>query len=230
MFVVGVEARRLLVSECRIAGLSTCVIVDLVAELGLVWRARRDAELLDWVCRRAVGAGAKFQLVFVDRLGARLVHLWHGVTHDVLACWFQVDRSTISRAATEVLPLLADCGCRIERGAQAPDPRRCHRPPRRQRADRAHGRHRNPGPQALGPPQRTQRLHLRQEPHQRNESPVTTSKRGPLLFCGEVRAGSVADVTQAHGPGLVDLLADSTDLHSPTPATELDWVMSELFA
>lgn len=113
---MGVEARRLLVSECRIAGLSTCVIVDLVAELGLVWRARRDAELLDWVCRRAVGAGAKFQLVFVDRLGARLVHLWHGVTHDVLACWFQVDRSTISRAVTEVLPLLADCGCRIERG------------------------------------------------------------------------------------------------------------------
>ncbi|MFJ6687116.1 helix-turn-helix domain-containing protein, partial [Streptomyces werraensis] len=34
--------------------------------------------------------------MFVDRLLATLVHLRHGVTHDVLACWFGVDRSTIT--------------------------------------------------------------------------------------------------------------------------------------
>ncbi|MET9509405.1 hypothetical protein ABZX62_13120 [Streptomyces flavidovirens] len=34
------------------------------------------------------------------------------MTHDVLACWFQVDRSTITRAVAEVRPA-----------------RRCHRPP-----------------------------------------------------------------------------------------------------
>jgi predicted protein tyrosine phosphatase len=36
--------------------------------------------------------------VFIDRLPATLVHLRHGVTHDVLACWFGVSRSTITRA------------------------------------------------------------------------------------------------------------------------------------
>ncbi|MFF8848192.1 transposase family protein, partial [Streptomyces sp. NPDC015127] len=35
---------------------------------------------------------ARYKLVFVDRLLAALVHLRHGVTHDVLACWFGVDR------------------------------------------------------------------------------------------------------------------------------------------
>ncbi|MFD9425389.1 MULTISPECIES: DDE transposase family protein [unclassified Streptomyces] len=58
---------------------------DLVAELGPVWQARRDAGLLDRPRRRAVGAGAKHKLVFVARLLATLVHLRHGVTHDVLA-------------------------------------------------------------------------------------------------------------------------------------------------
>ncbi|MFD6875627.1 transposase family protein [Streptomyces sp. NPDC060075] len=46
-----------------------------------------------------MGAGAKYQLLFVDRLLATLVHLRHGATHDVLACWFGVDRSTITPAA-----------------------------------------------------------------------------------------------------------------------------------
>ncbi|MGG7568803.1 helix-turn-helix domain-containing protein [Streptomyces sirii] len=45
-------------------------------------------------------AGAKHRLVFVDRLLATLVHLRHGTTHDVLACWFSVDRSTITRTVS----------------------------------------------------------------------------------------------------------------------------------
>ncbi|MFC0058019.1 transposase family protein [Streptomyces actinomycinicus] len=31
-------------------------------------------------------------MVFVDRLLGTLVNLRHGTTHDVLACWFGVDR------------------------------------------------------------------------------------------------------------------------------------------
>ncbi|MGW1409768.1 helix-turn-helix domain-containing protein [Streptomyces sp. NPDC002403] len=46
--------------------------------------------------------------MFVDRLLATLVHLCHGTTHDVLACCFGVDRSTITRAITEVRTLLAE--------------------------------------------------------------------------------------------------------------------------
>ncbi|MFF8848074.1 transposase family protein [Streptomyces sp. NPDC015127] len=92
-------------SERRTTGLSATVIADLVAELGPVWQARRDAELADRPRRRAVGAGAKCKLVFVDRLLATLVHLRRGVTHDVLACWFGVDRSTITRAIGEITPI-----------------------------------------------------------------------------------------------------------------------------
>ncbi|WP_248843228.1 transposase family protein [Streptomyces virginiae] len=38
------------------------------------------------------------------------------MTHDVLACWFQVDRSTITPGSRRIRPLLADRGCRIEDG------------------------------------------------------------------------------------------------------------------
>ncbi|MGW0798119.1 helix-turn-helix domain-containing protein [Streptomyces sp. NPDC002692] len=51
--------------------------------------------------------------MFVDRLLATLIHLRHGATHDVLACWFAVDRSTITCAIGEVRPLLATRGCTI---------------------------------------------------------------------------------------------------------------------
>jgi hypothetical protein len=55
--------------------------------------------------------------VFTDRLPATLVHLRHGVTHDVLACWSGVSRSTITRAVGEVRPLLAERGCTSAAGS-----------------------------------------------------------------------------------------------------------------
>ncbi|WP_306325979.1 helix-turn-helix domain-containing protein [Streptomyces venezuelae] len=60
-----------------------------------------------------MGASAKYRPVFVDRLLVGLVHLRHGVTHDVPACWFGVDRSTITRAIGEGRPLLAERGCTV---------------------------------------------------------------------------------------------------------------------
>ncbi|WP_241565597.1 transposase family protein [Streptomyces sp. ZL-24] len=65
-----------------------------------------------------MGAGAKHRLVFVDRLLATLIHLRHGAAHDVLACWFDVDRSTITRAIGEVRTLLAERGCTINPGVR----------------------------------------------------------------------------------------------------------------
>ncbi|MEV6703053.1 transposase family protein [Streptomyces sp. NPDC051453] len=47
---------------------------------------------------------------------ATLVHLRHGAAHDVLACWFGVDRSSITRAIGEVRPLLAARGCTVAPG------------------------------------------------------------------------------------------------------------------
>ncbi|WP_331751657.1 transposase (plasmid) [Streptomyces sp. NBC_00015] len=64
-------------------------------------------------------ARAKDRFVFVDRPLATLVSLCHGTTHDVLACWFGVDRSTTTaRAIGEVRPLLVQRGCTV-----APDVR-----------------------------------------------------------------------------------------------------------
>ncbi|MGW3124596.1 helix-turn-helix domain-containing protein [Streptomyces sp. NPDC001107] len=72
-----------------------------------MWHERHQARLTARPRQRAVGAGAKRKFVFVDRLLATLVSLPHGTMDDVLACWFGMDRSTITRAIGEVRPLLA---------------------------------------------------------------------------------------------------------------------------
>ncbi|MCY0932385.1 transposase family protein [Streptomyces sp. H27-H1] len=92
------------------------MIAELIAEVVPLWHERHQTRLESRPRKRAVGAGAKHRLVFIDRLLATLVHLRHGVTHDVLACWFDVDRSTITRAIGEVRPLLAERGCTIAAG------------------------------------------------------------------------------------------------------------------
>lgn len=63
--------------------------------------------------KRAAGAGARHQLVFVDRLVATLIHLRHDLPHAVLGLLFGVDRSTITRAIAEVRTLLAERGCAV---------------------------------------------------------------------------------------------------------------------
>ncbi|MFI9644543.1 transposase family protein, partial [Micromonospora sp. NPDC051925] len=55
--------------------------------------------------------------VLVDRLLAMLVHLRHGLTHDVIAAWFGVHRSPISRSIAEIRFLLAERGCRVRDGS-----------------------------------------------------------------------------------------------------------------
>ena len=89
------------VADRRVSGLSREVLAELVAELGPRWQARQEARLADRLRRRSVGAGARHRLVFVDRLLATtLVHLRHGVTHNVLACWSST--TTCCVAAKEV--------------------------------------------------------------------------------------------------------------------------------
>jgi hypothetical protein len=111
--VVRNATRAVIVGNRRIPGLAADVISELVAEIGPLWHERHQARLASRQHKRAVGAGARYRLVFVDRLPATLVRLRHGVTHDVFACWFGVDRSTTTRAVGEVRPLLAERGCTI---------------------------------------------------------------------------------------------------------------------
>jgi hypothetical protein len=188
--------------------LSADVIAELVAELGPLWHERHQARLVSRPRKRVVGVGAKHRLVFVDRLLATLVHLRHATTHDVLACWFGVDRSTITRAIGEVRPLLAERGCTV-----SPDVRL------RTLAevvdhlgssgttgiiDGTEIRVRRP---AAG---RTDRDTFISGKNKQNavKSMVVTDREGRVLWCSPARPASCADITHARQLGLVKLLAD----------------------
>ncbi|WP_405469468.1 transposase family protein [Streptomyces canus] len=127
----------------------------------------------------------------------------------MLACWFGVDRSTITRAIGEVRPLLAQRGGTIAPGIRL-----------RTLAE---------GAEYLGAGGRTgiidgtEILVRRQAAGHKDrdrfvsgktkqnavKSMVLTDAEGHVLFCSSVRPGSCADITQARQLGLVDLLVDS---------------------
>nr|AGS49562.1 mobile element protein [uncultured bacterium esnapd9] len=199
--------RCTVVAQRRVTGLSVEVIADLVAELGPVWHDRQQARLTTRTRHRAVGAGARYKLVFVDRLLATLVCLRHGVTHDVLAAWFGVDRSTITRAITEIRPLLAERGCRIQ-----PDLRLrtladvvAYLDQVRTAAlmDATEIRVRRPTVKRAG----RQRFVSGKSRTNAVKALVITDVQGRLLFCGATVAGSTADITQARQAGLTDWLS-----------------------
>ncbi|MEU4659334.1 transposase family protein [Streptomyces sp. NPDC023723] len=198
----------MIISNRRITGLTVEVIAELVKEIGPLWQERHQARLAARPRKRAVGAGAKHRLVFVDRLLATLVHLRHGVTHDVLACWFGVDRSTITRAVSEVRPLLAERGCTV-----SPDVRL------RTLADvvdhlGASGttaivdgteiRVRRP---AAGRKDRDKFISGKNKQNA-VKSMVVTDGEGRVLWCSPARPASCADITYARQLGLVKLLVD----------------------
>ncbi|MBA8931332.1 hypothetical protein BC739_008579 [Kutzneria viridogrisea] len=194
------------VSNRRVTGLSAQVIVELVSEVGPVWLARQDSRRAARPRVRAVGAGARYRLVFIDRLLATLVHLRHGVTHDVLAAWFGVDRSTITRAINEVRPILAERGCRVADGqrlrtlAEVVD----HLGATGSGAilDATEVRVRRPAVNTVD------RDRFVSGKSRRNaiKTMIVTDLDGRVLFCGATVPGSVADITQARDSGLPDLM------------------------
>ncbi|MFF4723743.1 transposase family protein [Streptomyces mirabilis] len=95
---MGAGARELIVAEYRVTGLPPDVIAELIAEVGPLWHGQHQVRLTARTRRPAVGAGAKHKFAFIDRLLATLASVSHGTTYDELACWFGVDRSTITRA------------------------------------------------------------------------------------------------------------------------------------
>ncbi|UKY54810.1 transposase [Streptomyces inhibens] len=207
----------MIIHSQRITGLTPDVIAELIAEIGPLWHERHQAVLTARPRSRAVGAGAKHKLVFADRLLATLIHLRHGATHDVLACWFGVDRSTITRAIGEVLPLLVMRGCTV-----APDVRLRtlaevvdHLGARGQTGimDGTEIRVRRP---AVG---RKDREKFISGKNKQNavKSMVVTDADGRLPFCSPAEPTSCADTTHARQLGLVKLLSDGPPLLSPYP-------------
>jgi hypothetical protein len=200
-------ARAAAVADRRVTGLSPQVLAELVAELGPRWQARQDARLADRPRQRAIGAGARHRLVFIDRLLATLVHLRHGVTHDVLACWLGVSRSTITRAVGEVRPLLAERGCTVEGGLRlrslADVVTYLGASGQLGLLDATEVRVRRPAAGRAG----RQRFVSGKARANTVKALVITDAEGRLLFCGQTRPGSIHDLTQVRQAGLVELLA-----------------------
>ncbi|WP_425588298.1 transposase family protein [Streptomyces tremellae] len=211
--MVGNRSRAAIIRSRRITGLTPDAIAEIVAEIGPLWHERCQAALAARPRRRAVGAGARHKLVFVDRLPATLVHLRHGATHDAPACWFDVDRSTTTRAMGGVRPLPAVCGSTIAPGhrlrtlAEVVDPgadggtgindgteARVHRPDagRKDREKFISGKNKQNAVTSM----------------------VVTDADGRLLFCGPAEPASCADTTDVRGLGLVKL-------HTEGPAVDI---------
>ncbi|WP_229830476.1 transposase [Streptomyces mutabilis] len=155
-----------------------------------------------------MGAGAKHRSVFVDRLLATLVHLRHATTHDELACWFGVDRSTITRAIGEVRPLLAERGCSVSQGvrlrtlAEVID--HLGTSEKTGIIDGTEIRVRRP---AAGRKDRDQFISGKNKQNA-IKTMVVTDGDGRMLFCSPTEPGSCADITHARQLVLVRLLAD----------------------
>ncbi|NNN34502.1 transposase [Streptomyces sp. S3(2020)] len=205
--MVGNRTRAVIISNRRITGLTGDVIAELVAEIGPLWHERHQAKLASRPRERAVGGGPKHQFVFVDRLLATLVHLRHGATHDVLACWFGVDRSTITRAVNEVRPLLAGRGCTVSTGVRlrtlADVVEHLGSSGMTGIIDGTEIRVRRP---AVG---RKDRDRFISGKNKQNavKSMVVTDGEGRVLWCSPTRPASCADI-HARQLGLVTLLAD----------------------
>jgi DDE superfamily endonuclease len=85
----------------------------LIAGLADPWLAQQESRLRQRRGHdrlRAEGAGPNRELVFTDRVIATLVILRFQLPHAVLALFYGVDRSTITRAVHEIRPLLAARG------------------------------------------------------------------------------------------------------------------------
>ena len=85
----------------------------LIEELAPPWLAQQESRLRDRRGRdrlRAEGAGPGHELPFADRVIVTLVILRFQLPHAALAVFCGVHRSTITRAAGEIRPLLAQRG------------------------------------------------------------------------------------------------------------------------
>lgn len=207
---MGNATRTAIISDRRITGLSAAVIAELVAGVGPLWHERHQARLASRPRKRAVGAGAKHSLVFIDRLLATLVFLRHGVTYDVLACWFGVDRSTVTRAIGEVRPLLAEQGCTVSPHVRlrtlAEVVGHLGETGKTGIIDGTEIRVRRP---AVGRKDRGKFISGKNKQNAVKAMVFTDGDRR-LLFCSPTEPGSRADITHARELGLVKLLADGS--------------------
>jgi hypothetical protein len=174
------------------------------------WTARENSRLRERRGRerlRAEGGGPGHQLVFTDRVIATLVILRFQLPHAVLALFYGVDRSTVTRAVHEIRPLLAargfavpgEAGVRLHtladvfayaatRGVEL-------------RLDGTEVRVRRP---KAGRPGRRAFVSGKMRQNTKKTT-VITDERGRTLWAGAIRPGRMHDQTAVQTEGIEDL-------------------------
>jgi DDE superfamily endonuclease/Helix-turn-helix of DDE superfamily endonuclease len=111
--IVTSRGARTALSHRICTGIPRRRLGKLIAELAGPWMAGQESRLRGrrgHERQRAAGAGPDHELVFTDRVVATLVILRFQLPHAALALFYEVDRSTITRAVHEIRPLLAARG------------------------------------------------------------------------------------------------------------------------
>jgi hypothetical protein len=111
--IVSIKATRAAFAHCAFTGLSRNHLGLLLTELQPAWTAAREDRLHTRRTRariRKAGAGRRPRLSFTDRVVITLVHLRLAIPHAALAIAYDVDRATVTRAITQIRPLLARRG------------------------------------------------------------------------------------------------------------------------
>jgi hypothetical protein len=164
---------------------------------------------------RAERGGPNHRLPFTDRVIATPVIMRFQLPHAALAGFYQVDRPTLTRAANEIPPLLADRGFAVP-GKPAVRPRRwrmcsptppprassCASMPPRSKSD---ARGAQPGWRAFVSGKRKQNT---------GKSTVISDGEGRLLWQGAFRPGRMHDVTALRTEGIEDLLHRHPDVRA----------------
>jgi DDE superfamily endonuclease/Helix-turn-helix of DDE superfamily endonuclease len=205
------DLARAALSHRIFTGIPRRRLAKLVAELADPWTAQQESRLRERRGRdrqRAEGAGPNHDLPFTNRVIATLVVLRFQLPHAALGLLYRVDRSTITRAVSEIRPLLAARGFAVPgtpglrlrtladvfayASAEGVELRidGTEVQVRRPKANR-------PGRRAFVSGKKKQNT---------GKSTIISDERGRLLWCGATRPGRMHDVTALRTEGIEDLL------------------------
>ncbi|MFJ4153065.1 transposase family protein [Streptomyces galbus] len=149
------------------------------------------------------------------------MHIRHGVTHDLLACWFGADRSTITRAIGEVRPLLAERGCTVSSGVRLRTLAQVIHLGAGGKTGIIDGHEIRVRRPAAGRKDRDRFISGKTKQNAVKTMGVTDGD-GQVLFCSPTRPGSCADITHARQLGLVKLGSAASLVRACSMAVNLE--------